>query len=198
MASEIQVQTISGPPTGANANKILLGSGQQIVAEAGGLVAPGQVIQVVSATKTDTQTTSAQAWIDITGLSVSITPKSSNNKILVFVHATGSGDNRYNAIRVVRNGTPVGIGDTAGSRTPVLSGFGQNPDATNSVYVLFSTSGSFVDTPSSTSTLTYKVQFGATNSAAVANINKIAYTPGDDANWSLRGISSITVQEIAA
>ena len=45
MASELQVTTIRGVPTGANANQINIPAGQT-------LHAPGHVLQVVQATKT--------------------------------------------------------------------------------------------------------------------------------------------------
>ena len=43
----------------------------------------GKVLQVVSTTKTDTFTTSSTSFVDITGLSVSITPSSTSNKIKI-------------------------------------------------------------------------------------------------------------------
>ena len=156
----------------------------------------GSVLQVVSATKSDTQSTSLQAWVDVTGLSVSITPTSVSSKILVIVNVQGTGTNRYNGIRVVRNGSAVGVGDTAGNRTSVLSGFGLDPDAgTSYVYVLYNASGSFLDSPASTSSQTYKVQFGAANTATASYINRSESDA--DAIWALRGISTITVMEIA-
>ena len=48
MASELQVTTIRGVPTGANANEIVIPTGQKIIAtDAGSIVAPGSVIQIV-------------------------------------------------------------------------------------------------------------------------------------------------------
>ena len=40
------------------------------------------VVQVVSTTKTDTFSTTSESYTDITGLSATITPSSSQNKIL--------------------------------------------------------------------------------------------------------------------
>jgi len=51
----------------------------------------GSVLQVVSATKTDTLSTTSTGWLDVTGLSVSITPISSSSKIMVIAGITGSG-----------------------------------------------------------------------------------------------------------
>ena len=161
------------------------------------LTGVGKVLQIVSATKSDTQSTSLQAWVDVTGLSVSITPTNTSSKILVIVAVQGSGSNRYSAIRVARNGSAVGVGDTGGSRTSVLSGFGLDPDAgANYIHVLYNAGGSFVDSPVSTSSQTYKVQFGSTNDNVTTYINR---TENDaDALYSLRGISTITLMEISA
>ena len=43
----------------------------------------GKILQVVSTTKTDTASTSSTSYAAISGLSASITPSSSSNKILV-------------------------------------------------------------------------------------------------------------------
>ena len=43
----------------------------------------GRVLQVVTTTKTDTFTTTSSSLTDITGLSASITPASTSNKILI-------------------------------------------------------------------------------------------------------------------
>jgi hypothetical protein len=51
-------------------------------------IATGKVLQVVSTTKTDTFTTTSTSFTDITGMSVSITPSSASNKILVFSYLT--------------------------------------------------------------------------------------------------------------
>jgi hypothetical protein len=44
----------------------------------------GCVLQVKSATKTDTQSFTGNQQADVTGMSVSITPSSTNSQILVF------------------------------------------------------------------------------------------------------------------
>jgi hypothetical protein len=50
----------------------------------------GSVLQVVSTVKTDTFTTVSSSYVDVTGLSVSITPTSATSKILVLVQANRS------------------------------------------------------------------------------------------------------------
>ena len=43
----------------------------------------GRVVQIVTQTKGGVSSTNSQSFVDIAGLSVSITPKSSSHKILV-------------------------------------------------------------------------------------------------------------------
>ena len=76
MASELQVTTIRGVPTGANANQINIASGQT-------LHAPGHVIQVVTARSEGPATGSTSNTYVNSGLGISITPKLASSKILV-------------------------------------------------------------------------------------------------------------------
>jgi hypothetical protein len=79
----------------------------------------GQVpVQVISVTKTDVTTISGSAtYLDITGLSATITPTSASNKILVMVTITyGGGSNVYGVARLMRNSTAICLGDASGSR----------------------------------------------------------------------------------
>ena len=50
----------------------------------------GSVVQTVSATKTDHFSTAETTFQDVTGLSVSITPSSTSNKILVMTNVYAS------------------------------------------------------------------------------------------------------------
>ena len=72
----------------AYVNQILPKDGSQVSIPNFAPIA-GSVLQVVSATKSDTQSTSLQAWVDVTGLSVSITPTSASSEILVIVNVQG-------------------------------------------------------------------------------------------------------------
>ena len=66
----------------------------------------GHILQVVSATKTDTQVISSSSFVDITGLSATITPSSSSNKIFVSVNVSFSGaQNAYVAFQILRCST---------------------------------------------------------------------------------------------
>ena len=83
MASELQVTTIRGVPSGVNANKIILPSGQI-------LQAPGHIVQIVNNVFANTpasgssQTISASnSSTEITGLATTITPKLAGSHFLV-------------------------------------------------------------------------------------------------------------------
>ena len=154
----------------------------------------GSVLQVVSTTKTDTQASTSAAFIDITGLSASITPSSASNKVLVLWSVNGSQAVAVSAVylKLLRNSTDIAIGTgSMGSRIPCSSGI-----ASPAASILASpASGNFLDSPASTSSVTYKLQIAATAGSALAYVNR---TDGDADNASYgRGASTITVMEIA-
>ena len=152
----------------------------------------GSVLQVVSATKTDTASFTSSTFSDVTGLSVSITPSSSSNKILILVNVNGSWQNGITKIggRLMRDSTAIAIGDAAGSRTRLTSElyFGVNGDT------FIPMSMNYLDSPSTTSATTYKWQANSMDNAGTVYINK-AYVDGD-ATYVGRGVSTITVMEI--
>ncbi len=161
------------------------------------LHAPGHVIQVVSATKTDTQAfgPAVNVWYDITGLAATITPKFSSSKILVDVSISFSGEaNSYIAFRMFRGTTEIlyntesGTGiNCAGGRTINNSG--------NMNYSVHKEIITGFDSPNTTSAVTYKPQISPmrTNTKS-ATVNR-SYTAGDDNQF--RTVSSITLTEIA-
>ena len=121
--------------------------------------AAGQVIQVVTATITANQSTSSTSYVDATSLSVSITPSSASNKVLILF--TGSFQNNEN---------------TLNSYLTILRG-ATNLATTNDYFILNSagtriiagSSASYVDSPNTTSSTTYKIQIKA-ESASTATI----------------------------
>ena len=150
----------------------------------------GTVLQVATTNKSDSFTTTNTTFTDVTGYSVSITPKSSSSKIYVNavmnIGATYGTNTTY--VRLMRDSTAIGVGDSAGSRTQVSIAAEPNGNsmAQGSIVIL--------DSPATTSSVTYKVQI-CTNGAGTAAINRSI----DDTNASgrPRGFSSITVMEIA-
>ena len=154
----------------------------------------GGIIQVVSTTKTDTFVTTSTSFVDITGLSVSITPKFSTSKILVTYHTNASmeDDGYRGGLRLMRDSTAIFVGDSAGSR-PQLSNHLVEATGTQQQ---FSYSGQTLDSPATTSAVTYKLQAISLDSGRQININK-SYGDSDDA-LNGRTASSITVMEVSA
>ena len=73
MASELEVTTIRGLSSGADANKIIVPSGQT-------LSAPGHVIQIVNTGTANQISTTSTSDVD-TGVSLNITPKFTTSKL---------------------------------------------------------------------------------------------------------------------
>jgi hypothetical protein len=139
----------------------------------------GRVLQVVQVNATTSQATNSTSYVDATGLSLNITPSSASNKILVMAHleaALGvSGNNTHALFRVFRD-----------SAITVIATSMRNYDYGNSgVYSAGSVVMTVLDTPNTTSSVNYKVQF---LKQAGAN----AYICGEN------GWSTLTVMEIAA
>jgi len=154
----------------------------------------GKVLQVVQATKTDTFTTTSTSYVDVTGLTASITPASASNKILVVVHAYVSNTSTSNGnayLTLVRDSTEIFIGDTAGSRSRATTSIG--PSRSHTGYQ-FSASISYLDSPSATTSTTYKLQAQANGSGTF-----VLGRSGDDSNDANEGRtpSSIILMEIA-
>lgn len=129
------------------------GTSAQWVSAIGGSLS-GNVIQVVSTTKTDTFTSSSTTPVDITGASVSITPRSTSSKIYVmFTFAVGLASAQGVAIQLFRNSTNIGGGAANGSRLSAI-----NVATVGGANYRSQESGFFLDSPNTTSTITYKLQ----------------------------------------
>jgi len=154
-------------------------------------VSRGKILQLLSTTKTDTFSTTSTSYVDVTGLSVSITPTATNSNILVISDISLNPDNNYECFyQLVRDSTPIG-GGTAVSLRP--SGFGSF--FTRDLYGTVKSSGTFLDSPASTSALTYKVQL-AVRSGGTTRVNTTATDV--DAVYNARTSSTITVMEVSA
>jgi hypothetical protein len=139
--SELAVGSLKG--LAANSFVIDVASGSKIVQ-------PGSILQVVNAT-TNTEVTTASNVFSDTTLQATITPTSATSKILVAVVNNGVGKftgNTYAGFRLLRDAT-------------VISNYEGITGATNDTSQVFigSVSFNFLDSPSTTSAITYKTQF---------------------------------------
>ena len=152
----------------------------------------GTILQVVSATKSDTASVSSSTFADITGLSVSITPSSASNKILIIgnINISWQLDVCKAGARIMRDSTAIAIGDVNGSRQRV-TGF-LYIGGTN--FSPFAVPVTHLDSPATTSAITYKWQFNSLDNAGTVYVNR-GFTWGNDSTVGTT-ISSITVMEI--
>jgi len=157
----------------------------------GKIYVPGHVIQVQQTYITSTQSISTNSGtVAITGLTVNITPTSTSSKILAMWTVNMGGDNNQPGLFLYRNGSVSSfIGDASGSKSRISGAPG---GVTTSL--VYTVAGSFLDSPSSTSALTYAM-YVQTNNAGNVYINRSALD--SDSIAYNRGASSIIVMEIA-
>jgi hypothetical protein len=135
----------------------------------------GAVLQVKNAIKTNYQAISATSNTDITDMSVSITPSSASNKVLVLVSV---------------NGVSIGTG-TSRARILLTDGSGTQLAALSDYPISGSTmvgySISYLDSPGSTSAKTYKMMGNAVDASSSFGVNNYQ---------SVTVRSTITVMEV--
>jgi len=156
------------------------------------LPALGKVLQVVSTTKTDTFTMNSQTFADVTGISATVTPSNSANKVLILVHLQTSSVSTTNQqhYKLLRGATDIAIGDTASNRTRATMA-----TSSDQGYVMQTVSMVHLDSPNTTSATTYKVQVRSSGAGNALYVNRTV----DDIDSAVypRLASSITIMEIA-
>ena len=174
---------------------ITIPSGNKLSAAAGAISIPGSVVQTKSFVLTSTTSSSSSSFVD-TGLELAITPSSTSSKILItgFLNCSGSYFKSY--VLLLRDSTTLSVGDAASLRPQVYAS--TNPGDTGwDAYNVTAVPLNFLDSPNTTSSVTYKTQFRPyLNSASTAYINRCA-SDRDNANYDERSISVMTLQEIA-
>ena len=153
----------------------------------------GSVLQVVTTQKTDTFSTSSTSFVAITGISVSITPRSTSSRISVqvsFGNASAASATYTTAFRVMRGSTAIGVGDAVGSR-PRASFKNVSAGSDHSSECSFL----WIDSPSSVSSLTYTVEAQA-QTPETFYLNRTATDSDGTSAYQARCASSITVMEI--
>jgi hypothetical protein len=138
--------TISGSSATVNGNEV------RTVGTSGAIL---QVVQASTTTEADIRTTT---YTD-TGLSASITPTSSSNKILVIINQTfqayRASSNDGGGIRILRDSTVIytPVTTSTGPLTFYSGGGGDTAQETFTNSVIH-----YLDSPSTTSSVTYKTQ----------------------------------------
>ena len=127
-------------------------TGLKWVAAAGG----GKVLQVVMGTGSTSTSVTSTSYVD-SGLSATITPSSASNKILALIaqycFISDNTDLAGIAYQLVRDSTAVYVVDRAGT-----FGAGIYAQGVPSVQLGILLNGNYLDTPATTSAITYKMQ----------------------------------------
>jgi hypothetical protein len=152
----------------------------------------GSVLQVITVNKTDTFSMASATWADVTGLSLSITPTSASNKIMVLATVSLGASGNFAYLRLVRDSTVINVGDAAGSRVQV-TGSSIYPSTTPD-YILSHVPITYLDSPSTTSATTYKIQI-RNGSGGTAYINRTS-SDRNTADYEWRSVSNIVVMEV--
>ena len=179
------------------ANTIQAATGTIVSVANGHTFAPiGHVIQTKSFTMTSTTTTTSDGFVD-TGLQLAITPSSTSSKILItgFLNVSSSYFKTY--VLLLRGGTTLSVGDAASNRPQVYAGTHPGGPDWDS-YSVTPIPLNLLDSPNTTSSVTYKVDFRPyQHTATTSYINRSA-SDRDNADYDERSISVMTLQEIAA
>ena len=156
----------------------------------------GSVLQVVS-TVLSTEFTSATkgSYVAVTGLSVAITPSATSSKIYISACVTtGNLNNLVCMFHIYRGGSQITPNGVATGLTPSNMFVGMSGGSAAGAGVSMTLPMNFLDSPASTSALTYQI-YAAVNSTATTNLNVNPSTA--NGGGAAGGSSTITVMEIS-
>jgi len=195
--SELSVGALSGLAANSYVIDVASGSTLDVTNATGTLpsaqLPAGSILQVLQATKTNAFSLGTEdTWTDIPDLSIDITPSSTSSKIYLIAEIGYVDGTVAMALgfRFTRDGTAIGLGDQVGSNRQRVT-FVRIVDTVTRGETA---SGTFLDSPSTSSTITYKLQLNKMD-GGTAYINYAGSSDGD-ANNRFRTLSSITAIEV--
>ena len=159
--------------------------------------AGGKILQFISTTKTDQFSSTSTSMVDVTGITATITPTSSSNKIFIATtlsvsHSSGA----YPAFNLLRDSTHIAVP----TGNALWTGSGRNtsfgPIGALDSYKIEMVAFTFLDEPADTNAHTYKLQVGLGTSSKTLHLNKPI--SGDTSyTYPANGVSTFTVMEVA-
>ena len=151
----------------------------------------GGIIQMKQALKTDAFSTSSTSFTDITGLSVTLTPKFSTSKFLVTYHVTvGHNTQTQNTVQLVRQvgGSDTVINPVAYNQGTSIQFFGSSNAGWDRGVMAYQ----IIDSPGTTSAVNYRLRTYIYSSSVIQYINRCHNSSNNT------GTSVLTVMEISA
>ena len=140
----------------------------------------GQVVQVTDAT---TFSTTSSSYVDVTGVTASITPTATSSKVLVMIQGStnnSTASSELNRLKLLRGSTAIGVANT--THDSFFNTYG-----VSNVAISFTTL--LLDSPATTSSATYKLQVKQSGSST-AYVG--GFGPGSEA------ITTLTLMEVLA
>lgn len=164
-----------------------------------GIYVPGHVVQVKQTVFKDTFSTAiGPGFAEVTGLRCSITPKSTNSKILVRL-SLNLGQQYYQVRgRILRDGTVIddALGNTRGSRTRVSFNYIKyGGGSSNSIYDMSSVPVEYLDSPATTSSVQYSIDLGGYSTSYTVYVNR-SHQDSNASNYDGSPMSTMTLMEI--
>ncbi len=194
MTGALIVPELRGP-----SNEIVIPSGERIAgAVAGAIKAPGMVIQTVHKNVENilSVATAAAVAADIDEMFLAITPKYASSKILVLMDVSFESNSHQMVFRLKRGASEIGTNSTVTKNYWV--GWKNGPYDGDSASTPTSRLMSYLDSPNTTSSITYQLQFiGSNNNACTFYLNRAVNGAAvGQADYEI-ATSSITLMEIA-
>jgi hypothetical protein len=157
----------------------------------------GTVLQVVQTVKSDTFSTSGTSFVEISGYSVTLTPKSTTNKVMVEVCLhVGEDQDAFPLFRMYRNGTELQIASTIGPGQSGMFGKTTTTNGSRDQYFIQPVNFKFLDSPNTTSAVTYTIRVRPMAVSARTIFVNRSQTIGDGNQYTT--ISTLTATEIAS
>ena len=188
--------TLAKLAKGSDDEVLTLASGVPSWAESAG---GGKVGQVVYATEPDAQSVASASYVDMSGMTITITPTATSSKVMLLGSAMISNHNQYSYFKFVYGDgsdlTTQAIGDTRGSRVRSYSGslYSAKPDGQA---MMTGTPIVLLDAPNTTSATTYKMQARNSTGTNAIYLNRTNTDSDDVSNMS--AISTLIAMEILA
>ena len=185
-----------GVPSDATVSTAKIVDGAVTAVKINSAVGLGKVLQVVSVAKTDTFSTTSNSFVDVTGLTLNITPSATSSKILVICDVKLGVDAGVSSVKsrieqtISSSDTYPYIGNAENSNTRCSFG-----TYVNEASFIAQDASTVLLSPSTAAQITYTYQM-VEQAGGTVYVNRIEST--DTAAAAPRTASSLTVMEIGA
>ena len=185
-SGEIKLQSAGADIATVSSTGIAMASGKTLTGDA---ISSGKILQVLQGTLTTSTTTTSTSYVNL--VTVAITPTATDSKIYVSftTNAGTGGDINHLYTALFRDSTEIGSATSTDSRTgaqAVTNTAGQQQ---------MNYAGALLDSPSSTSAITYAVKIKVSTGTGYWNRSA---RDTNNSSYDGRSVSQITVMEVGA